>query len=299
MNNGQLNAVLYQISRLTADRKARQQTDRELLERFMALQDQAAFAALVERHGSLVLSVCRRVLPHSHDAEDACQAAFLVLARKAGSIRKRDSLASWLHGVAYRSAMSLRRHLSRHHRREAPLKDIASSTRTDELTWREVLGALDAELERLPETLRAPLVLCYLQGKTRDEAAQELGWKVPTLRGRLERGRRLLRSRLTRRGLALSAALLAPALARQATAAVSPTRVMNTVKAAILLAAGHTSVPGMIPARVTSALEGVLQTMFVSKLKMVALMVLTVGLVGTGAGTLAYRSQAAQALQAE
>ena len=286
MNQGQLTTVLYHIARLVAPAEARQQSDRELLARFVARQEQAAFAALVERHGAMVLSVCRRVLPHVHDAEDACQAAFLVLACKAASIRKRDSLASWLHGVAYRSARSLRRELARHSAREKPLADVADSGCTNDLSWREMMRQLDAELERLPEKLRAPLVLCYLQGKTRDEAAHELGWTTPTLRGRLERGRRLLRNRLTRRGLSLSAALLAPALARQACAAMPAARVIGTVKAATLVAAGQTVLPGLIPAQVTALTEGVLQTMLVTKMKMVALVVMAVGLLGAGAGTL-------------
>ncbi|HEV3447352.1 MAG TPA: sigma-70 family RNA polymerase sigma factor [Gemmataceae bacterium] len=294
MSHGQLTTVLYHIARLVAPAEARQQSDRELLARFVARQEQAAFAALVERHGAMVLSVCRRVLPHVHDAEDACQAAFLVLARKAASIRKRDSLASWLHGVAYRSARSLQRELARHWAREKPLADVADSRGTDDLSWREMMHQLDAELERLPEKLRAPLVLCYLQGKTRDEAAHELGWTTPTLRGRLERGRRLLRNRLTRRGLSLSAALLAPALARQACAAMPAARVIGTVKAATLVAAGQTVLPGLIPAQVTALTEGVLKTMLVTKMKMVALVVMTVGLLGTGAATLTRGPRAAE-----
>jgi RNA polymerase sigma factor (sigma-70 family) len=294
MNHGQLTTVLYHIARLVAPAEARQQSDRELLARFVARQEQAAFAALVERHGAMVLSVCRRVLPHVHDAEDACQAAFLVLARKAASIRKRDSLASWLHGVAYRSARSLQRELARHWAREKPLADVADSRGTDDLSWREMMHQLDAELERLPEKLRAPLVLCYLQGKTRDEAAHELGWTTPTLRGRLERGRRLLRNRLTRRGLSLSAALLAPALARQACAAMPAARVIGTVKAATLVASGETVLPGLIPAQVTALTEGVLKTMLVTKMKMVALVVMTVGLLGAGAGTLTRGPRAAE-----
>src|SRR5262249_3232702 len=150
--------------------------------------------------------VCRRTLHNVHDAEDACQASFLVLARRAGSIRKRACLASWLHSVAYRAASRLRRDLARRHARERPCPDEPPAPVHD-VSWRDVQAVVDAELARLPERFRAPLLLCYLEGKTRDQAASELGWSLDTLRGRLERGRNLLRARLTRRGLTLSAAL--------------------------------------------------------------------------------------------
>src|SRR5262249_25588884 len=153
--------------------------------------------------------------------------AFLVLARRAASIRKRDSIASWLYGVAYRSALNLRRTIARGRAHEQPLTDVPQKDRGSDVLWSDVRVALDAELARLPDQLGAPLVLCYLQGKPRDEAAQELGWPAGALRGRLERGRRLLRSRLTRRGLTLSAALVGSVLGQGAQAAPPATCVIS------------------------------------------------------------------------
>src|SRR5262249_45381533 len=156
------------------------------LERFVAHREEAAFAALVQRHGAMVLGVCRRVLHHEHDAEDACQATFFVLARKAASVRNRESVGSWLHGVAFRVARDLRDARARRRAQPWPEGDVAQVEAEPEVTRREVQAALDEELQRLPDKFRAPLVLCYLQGKTRDEAAHQLRWTPGTLRGRLE-----------------------------------------------------------------------------------------------------------------
>src|SRR5205823_616624 len=152
------------------------------------------------RHGAMVLGVCRRVLRHEADAEDAFQATFLVLARRARAVRRRAALASWLHGVAYRVASKLRARQARRQVVEAGAARLAAVEAADNLTWGELRTLLDAELQGLPAHYRAPLVLCYLEGKTRDEAAGELGWSLATLRGRLERARQGLRRRLERRG---------------------------------------------------------------------------------------------------
>src|SRR5262249_12958250 len=156
--------------------------------------------------------VCRRALRHAHDAEDACQATFLVLARKAASIRKKTSISSWLHGVAIRVAAGLKRERSRRRRHEQEAPTPAPTEAGAAGSWHEVQAVVDDELGRLPERYRTPLILCYLDGKTRDEAARQLGLTAGSLHGRLERGRQLLRQRLTRRGLTLSAALFATAL---------------------------------------------------------------------------------------
>src|SRR5436309_669994 len=213
--------------------------DRDLLRRYVASQDEAAFSGLVKRHGPMVLGVCRKLLRHAQDAEDAFQATFLVLARKATSIRNSESVGGWLYGVAYRVANKLRTARSKRKARETPLppSSLRAEGRgkgaSDELTWREVELVVCAELDRLADKYRAPLVLCYLQGKTRDEAAQQLGWEVGVFRGRLERGRALLRSRLSRRGLTLSAALLSLGIAETAQAAlVPPTLFSTTIQAA-------------------------------------------------------------------
>src|SRR5262249_42690745 len=193
------NAILQHIHKLVAAQTTQALSDRNLLDRFLARRDEAAFAALVERHGAMVLGVCRRVLRNAHDAEDASQAAFLVLARKAATIRKQESLASWLHGVAYHIAANLKREAARRRAREASRQGALQADATVEICWREMQGLLDEELARLPERYRSPLILCYLEGKTRDEAAQQLGWSLATLRGRLERARERLRAGLSRR----------------------------------------------------------------------------------------------------
>jgi RNA polymerase sigma-70 factor (ECF subfamily) len=294
-----LHAVLHHIQKLAGVQAAAALPDGDLLGRFVGQRDEAAFTALVERHGPMVLGVCRRVLRHAHDAEDACQAAFLVLARKAASIRKKDALASWLYGVAYHVATNLRRDLARRGGREAPLADTAAPDPAGEVTWREVQAVLDKELARLPEKYRAPLVLCYLEGKTRDEAAQLLGWSVGSFRGRLERGRELLRARLTRCGLGLSAALLANALGQAAAAAASPpTRVLATVKAASLLAAGRAAAE-VISVQVAALIEGVLRHMVLTKLARLMTVVLGVALVVLGGGLLLQHRAAAHPGQAE
>src|SRR5262249_12815651 len=175
----------------------------------------------VGRHGTLVFGVCRRTLGREQDAEDAFQAAFLVLARKAASIRKTESVASWLYGVAWRCAARLRRDLAQRRRHEnavvarsgdrARALDRARAPEAPDPSWREVQEALHEELARLPEKYRAPLVLCCLEGRTQCEAARQLGWGENVLRGRLDRGRERLRQRLVRRGITLSSALLAAA----------------------------------------------------------------------------------------
>src|SRR5262249_29462731 len=150
--------------------------DRQLLERFTSQHEEEAFAALVRRHGPLVLGVCRRVLRNPHDAEDAFQAAFLVLARKAHAIRQHASLGCWLYRVAYHTAAQARRRLADRQRYERQAVPRAPADPLAEVTGRELLALLDEELQQLPERLRAPLVLCSLEGRTRDEAAAELGW---------------------------------------------------------------------------------------------------------------------------
>jgi RNA polymerase sigma factor (sigma-70 family) len=210
------------------------------------------------------------VLRHVHDAEDACQAAFLVLGRKAASIRNRESVAGWLHGVAFRVAARLRRDVNRRRAREEPAVDVAAPDRSGELTWREVRAALDEELNALPECYRAPLVLCYLEGRTRDEAARQLGWGLTTLRGRLERGRAQLRARLLRCGLSLSAAWLAAALA----------------PAARGIEVARMGTAASVSTRAAALAEEVVKAMTTSKVTLVAWVLLTVGVLGAGAGVL-------------
>ncbi len=186
-------------------------SDRELLRRFAQERDQAAFANLVCRHGPMVLAVCRRILPHAHDAEDVFQSTFLTLARKAPARTWQESVGPWLHLVAYRLALKTRADAGR----RARLEPVAERTPPDDplalADQREASTLLHEQMSRLPEQYRAPLVLCCLENRTRDEAARQLGWSLGTFRRRLERGRQLLRDRLLRRGVA-PAVLAAPNL---------------------------------------------------------------------------------------
>lgn len=209
-------------------------TDRDLLRRYVGERDEAAFTELVKRHGSMVLSVCRRTLGDPHAAEDACQGVFLALAERAGRSGWHDSIASWLYTTAFHHARRARDAAARRSRREANVRASAVKSVESELTARELLQGLDEELNRLPETYRAPLVLCYLQGATRDEAARRLGLPLGTLKSRVERGRELLRDGLERRGLSLSVLLVAQTVAP---APLTPGLAKSIVGAALLVSA--------------------------------------------------------------
>src|SRR5262245_40607704 len=280
-----INGVFQRIRALAAVHTSRTCSDRELLQRFLTADDEAAFTLLVERHGPMVQALCRRLLRDRHEADDACQAAFLVLARKARSVRKQESLASWLHGVAFRISLSLRRQRARRVRREQAASRPDVQAADDNLTWRELRAVLDEELERLPERYRAPLILCYLEGKTRDEAAQQLGAKPGALHGLLDRGRKLLRDRLSKRGLPLSAALFATALAESATrAALAPAVAVASARAALALVRGETIGDGLIGSQVLTLVTEASQAMFMTKLKVGAALVVAAGILTSVVG---------------
>src|SRR5262249_55367639 len=196
----------------------------QLLERFLARGDEAAFEAILQRHGPMVLGVCRRVLDDPHDVADAFQATFLILVKKARSIRDRNALGTWLYGVARRVAVRAKVNARRRHARErtgvgAEGLDVdinPERSRSDRLEMQELRSTIDDELERLPARYRAPVILCDLEGRTHEQAAAQLGCPVGTVKSRLARGRERLRSRLGRRGGAPSAALLAAGLAAAA-----------------------------------------------------------------------------------
>ena len=296
MARGQLHPVLRLLRRLVAAESGGDSTDRQLLQRFAGQREEVAFAALVQRHGPMVLGVCRRILRDPHDADDAFQATFLVLARKDGALAEPQKLANWLYGVACRTAARAKAEAARRRLHERQFTDMPSAEARSggAESFHELGPLLDEELQRLPDKYRAPLVLCYLEGKTYAEAAQVLGWAEGTVSGRLARARELLRGRLTRRGLTLAAAALAPALAESAApAAVPPALADTTAMAATLFAAGSAAAgAGVVPAAAAALAEGVLQTMFVTRRKVVAVLALALALaatlLATGAGLLAY-----------
>jgi RNA polymerase sigma factor (sigma-70 family) len=290
MATDQVNDVVHHLRRVALLREDDVTADGQLLECFITARDQAAFAALVRRHGPMVLGVCRRVLGNHHDAEDAFQAAFLALARKAASLRQRELVANWLHGAAYRAALEAKTTRRRVRERQVDTMPERAAVVEAEV-WLDLRPVLDQELARLPDRYRVAVILCDLEGKTRRQAARQLGIAVGTLSGRLTTARRRLARQLARHGLALSVGTLAAALSqRAATAGVPAPLVVSTVQAAALSAAGKAAVAGAISARVATLTEGVLKTMLLSKLKM-TLLVLTLVLVA-GMGLLTYQALA-------
>src|SRR5262245_47899456 len=209
MATAQMSRFLRRLTRGMAAETLGELTDRQLVERFLAAQDEVVFEALVRRHGPMVYRVCWRVLQQAEDTEDAFQASFLLLARKLQTVRKRDSLASWLHGVAHRVALDAKAQAARRGRHEARAAAHSHPGPPEEITWRELCTVLDLELGRLPEKWRLPLILCYLEARSQEEAARQLGWSKSTLLRRLEEARAALGLRLTRRDVAWSAAMSA------------------------------------------------------------------------------------------
>jgi len=293
MSTGQFDGVLRHIYRIIGHPQAREQTDRHLLEQFTRGHDQSAFAALVERHASLVYGVCWRVLRHTQDAEDAFQASFLVLARKAGSISWRDSVGSWLYQVAYRIAAEAKVKTARRRTHERQAHEMRNSGTTDQDTRQELAQIIDEELHVLPEKYRAPLLLCYLEGLTSDQAAQHLGWSLRTLQRRLEQGRKALRGRLTRRGLTLSATLLAAQLAMTSAQASLPTGLVSATAEAVAGVADLAPAAGAgVSANVLSLAESAGPVAKWASMKIVAAVV-GFGIVVSGVGFLSYSAWSA------
>ncbi len=275
MGKGQPGSALRQLRALFAGGTATGLTDSELLEQYKARRAESAevvaaaemaFEALVDRHGAMVWGVCHRVLADAHEAEDAFQATFLVLVRKAGSVRVDGSLGRWLYGVAHRVALRAR---SRAERRKSGIGRVPPASAGDpsvELELSDLRRAVGEELERLPAKYRCPVELCHLQGMTYDLAARQLKWPVATVKSRLTRGRLRLRQRLAQRGLAPGAVAvgMATALTAQSRAAVPLELAQATARAATACATGA------FPAAVTDLTEGVLKMMMWKKLKLAA-----------------------------
>jgi RNA polymerase sigma factor (sigma-70 family) len=258
-------------------------TDGQLLERFLATRDEAAFGAIVRRHGPTVLGVCRRVLPGVQGAEDAFQATFLVLVHKAASVSAHEAIGSWLYSVAYRTACKARVAAARRRAKEVQMVRHEAQHEPDNI-WEELRPLIDQELSRLPEKYRAPIVLCDLQGQTRKQAARQLDCPEGTVSGRLSRGRSMLAKRLARRGLALATGAVASALSQGAASAdLEVPLVESTIRAATCVAAGNLTAGGVsVPVAVLT--QGVLKSMATIKLKLSLALLLALGVLGTGWG---------------
>jgi RNA polymerase sigma factor (sigma-70 family) len=278
------NSGIAQLFRALRAHHSADQTDGQLLSQFLAQRDETAFATLVRRHGPMVLGVCQRILGNAADAEDAFQATFLVLVRKATSLTSRTVLGAWLHCVARRTALNARRVAARRRLKEEAMARPEAYGEHIRDDW---LVLLDEELSRLPEKYRLPLVLCDLEGRTRQEAAELLGWPEGTVAGRLARARALLARRLVRRGLPSSAGLLAAVLSQNAAPACVPAPLASsTITAATLVAVGQAAT-GAIPAKIAALTEGVLKAMLLTRLKMVVGFLVVAAVLGGALGLLA------------
>jgi RNA polymerase sigma factor (sigma-70 family) len=254
-------------------------SDAQLLEEFARQRNETAFEALLHRHGPLVFGVCRRMLFDRQDAEDAFQATFLVLARKAGSITCRSPLRNWLYGVAFRVAARARKIAFRRRVLERQDLDLTTVAGVGRSVDPDLAPVLHEEVQRLPDKYRGPVVLCYLEGKTNEEAADQLQWPVGTVKTRLLKAREMLRTRLARRGVALTTGLL---VANTLTGAVPIPLLAGTFQAALPFAAGNAIVGGAASAQALCLSTGVLRTMLLGKLKSVAAAVLAVAVVVGG-----------------
>jgi RNA polymerase sigma factor (sigma-70 family) len=260
-------------------------TDEHLLDCFVSRREPGALEALVRRHGPMVWGVCRRTLRNHHDAEDAFQATFLVLARKAASIHPGAKVANWLYGVARQTALKARATRARRARRERPVTDMPEPAAPGPDPRSELRPLLDQELSRLPEKYRTVLVLCGLEGKAVKEAARQLGCPPGTVASRLARGRALLAKRLARHGLAVSAATLGAALSPKAASACVPAAVLSSTTRAMTACAAGQAAAGMISARVAALTQETVQAMFLTKLKIATAVVLAAGALTFSAGT--------------
>ncbi len=300
MASGYPGDAVRQINRLFRDGTAAALTDGQLLERFATRRPEAAeaaFEALVSRHGPMVLRVARGVLRDPHDVEDAFQATFLVLVRKAHAIGERELLGPWLYGVAHRVALKARGVAAKRNKREGGAFDDPPADVT-EGPWLDLRPILHEELNRLPEKYRKPVVLCHLQGLTHAEAAQELAWPVGTVSVRLARARKLLKERLTRRGLTVTATLWAAGLTLEgASGAVPESLIRSTAKAALQASAGKILAAGTISAGSAALTKRTLTMMLASRLKWL-IVPIALGL-GAAGGVVGNRQMMIRSMQAQ
>jgi RNA polymerase sigma factor (sigma-70 family) len=285
-----MNRVLRHIRRAALQNVRDGPTDADLLESFLTRHDELAFETLLRRHGPMVLAVCRRVLRHAQDAEDAFQATFLVLVRRAGSLRSRELLANWLYGVALRTALSARAMGAKRRAKERQAGETPRPEGPEEGPSEELLARLDTALSRLPEKYRVPIVLCELGGRSRKEVARQLHIPEGTLSSRIAYAKKLLARRLAR----YAPGVVSAALARDAARACVPNSLLHaTAQAALHVVSGQSPTAGVVSAQVVALTEGVIKTMLLSKIKGFTAVAFVL-LVGVGAFGLAYRPAAAQ-----
>jgi len=289
-----LTKVIQNLRRTTLADEARV-SDGQLLDQFIERQDESAFAALVRRHSPMVWGVCRRIVAHHQDAEDAFQATFLVLARKAMSIRPREMVANWLFGVAQRTALKAKTMAAKRYRREKQVTTLPEPEATGPASWGNLESLIDQELANLPDKYRIVIVLCDLEGKKGKDVARRLKIPEGTVASRLRTGRVMLAKRLARQGVALSGGVLATVLAQNAASAGAPTvLVSSTIKAATLTAAGKTVAATLISANAAALMEGVIHAMLLTKLKTAIAVLLVLGLVAFGGGLLSHPAAVGQ-----
>jgi RNA polymerase sigma factor (sigma-70 family) len=288
MPSGSVRSLVDFVHRLASPPQGQGASDGQLLERFVASRDEAAFRALLGRYGPLVLGVCRRVLAQTQDVEDAFQATFLVLVRRACDIQRGELLGNWLYGVALRTAAKARSQAAGRAARQQPLVEPAGDDTTVAADWRDLRTVLDEEIDRLPAKYRLPFVLCYLEGKSNEEAAQVLACPRGTVQSRLFWARERLRRRLTRRGLALSAGLLATLLSENTLSASVPAELAEaTFRLGLLFAAGEMMAGPVLTASGAVLARGVLRAMFYNKLQVASLLLLAVVVCGVSVAFLA------------
>jgi RNA polymerase sigma-70 factor (ECF subfamily) len=293
MASGPMSEFLHNLRRAALRRDEAGLSDGQLLDAYIRGREEAAFTALVGRHGPMVWGVCRRVLGEEGDAEDAFQAAFLVLVRKAASIVPREMVANFLYGVARQTAVKAKAMAVKRKAREKQMKAMPEPIAAEQSDEHDLLPLLDQELSRLPDKYRSAIVLCDLEGKSYKETARQLGCPEGTLSARLARGRALLAKRLTRHGLAVSGGGLTAALSESAASAGVPASVVSsTIKAASLFAAGQAAATGAISVQVAALTEGVMKTMLLAKLKIVGVLVMAAVLSGTAG--LIYQTRAGE-----
>ncbi len=290
MGRSTLAAGIRQLRGKLAAQQRNEDSDEQLLHAFAACRDDSAFAVLVRRHGPMVLHVCRRVLGHHQDAEDAFQATFLVLARNAAALRKKSALAGFLHGTAYRTALKTKQSAARRRKHESQTPSRPPVDPADELSWREVRTLLDEEIARLPEIYRSVFILCYLENLSRAEAGQRLGLKECTVLSRLAEARKRLGRRLAKRGVELTVVLAAAALAVPPVSAVPAALAATTIEAAM-----GKGLSGVVSMSVAELVESATTAMMLSKAKMATLVLLTLSLLA-GASMWAYQGLAANIL---